>query len=294
MHLNPSKAVTPSPDDRPAMTHSSPELSEPSIDVTPATTSDGSLPDTLELESLMLNIDASLRVHARPQFFTWTQGLLQNLIRHELLICALRSGEPLLLHVDGFATSPVEPAPFSEMFRRDTSLVPHLIKTWEENYFKPVLCETGTGSQFAQTPLARELARIGASVALAHGTYDVFGKLASFFVFACKPDTLSPRQAYLAELVVPFVHLAWLRTQINRPAGEATGAAPGSSAILTPREQEILRWIHLGKSNIEIGAILGISSLTVKNHVQKILRKLNVQNRAQAVGRGLALRILSL
>jgi len=276
------------------MTHSSPELSELPTDVTTATTSDGSLPDPLELESLMLNIDASLRVHARHQFFTWTQGLLQNLIKHELLICALRNGEPLLFHVDGFATSPVEPAPISEIFRRDTSLVPHLIKTWEESYFKPVLCETGTGSQFAQSPLVRELVRIGASVALAHGTYDVFGKPSSFFVFACKPSTVSPRQAYLAELVVPFVHLAWLRTQINRPAGDASGAAPASSALLTPREQEILRWIHLGKSNIEIGAILGISPLTVKNHVQKILRKLNVQNRAQAVGRGLALRILSL
>jgi len=50
----------------------------------------------------------------------------------------------------------------------------------------------------------------------------------------------------------------------------------------------------VGKSNIEIGTILTISPLTVKNHVQKILRKLNVQNRTQAVGRALALRILSI
>jgi len=59
-------------------------------------------------------------------------------------------------------------------------------------------------------------------------------------------------------------------------------------------EQEILKWIHVGKSNIEIGTILAISPLTVKNHVQKILRKLNVQNRTQAVGKALALRILSI
>ena len=38
--------------------------------------------------------------------------------------------------------------------------------------------------------------------------------------------------------------------------------------------------------------ILGISPLTVKNHVQKILRRLDVLNRAQAVGKALALRIL--
>src|SRR5438093_1156817 len=82
-------------------------------DVSTPITSDGSLPDPLKLESLMLNIGASLRVHARHQLFTWTQGLLQNLIKHELLTCALRNRESLLFHVDGFATPLVEPAPFS-------------------------------------------------------------------------------------------------------------------------------------------------------------------------------------
>src|SRR5262245_53566021 len=181
------KVVAQGIDDPPSSRRSPPEqLPQTSTAVTPATTTDGSPPDPLEVEALMLNIDASLRVHARPQFFTWTQGLLQNLIRHELLICALRNGEPLLFLIDAFAASPVEPGPFSEMFRRDTSVVPHLIKTWEENDFRPVVCETGNGSQFAQTALARELNRIGTSAVLAHGTYDVFGKPASFFTFACK------------------------------------------------------------------------------------------------------------
>jgi len=287
------QGVSEGPEGQPAARLPSP-VSQTPTKVTTATTSETSLPDPLEIESLMLNIDASLRVHARHQFFTWTQGLLQNLLKHELLICALRNGEPLLFHADSFAVAPVEPGPFGEMFHRDTSLVPHLVKTWEENYFKPVLCEIGSGSQFAQTPLARELTRIGTSSVLAHGTYDVFGKVATFFAFACRPEVASPRQAYFAEIVVPFLHLAWVRTQVSRPAGEGTGATPGVSTLLTHREQEILGWIHMGKSNIEIGAILGISPLTVKNHVQKILRKLNVQNRAQAVGRGLALRILSL
>lgn len=290
-----SKAVVQGIDDPPAARRAAPEqLPQTSTPVTTAITNDGPPPDALEVEALMLNIDASLRVHARPQFFTWTQGLLQSLIKHELLICALRNGEPLLFHVDAFATSPVEPGPFSEMFRRDTSLVPHLIKTWEDNYFRPVFVDSGNGSQFAQAALARELTRIGTNGVLAHGTYDVFGKVASFFAFACKPETVAAKQSYLAELLVPFLHLAWVRTQVSRPAAEGGGASPGAPAILTSREQEILRWIHMGKSNIEIGAILGISPLTVKNHVQKILRKLNVQNRAQAVGRGLALRILSL
>ncbi len=62
--------------------------------------------------------------------------------------------------------------------------------------------------------------------------------------------------------------------------------------MLTSREQEILGWIYLGKSNFEIGTILSISPLTVKNHVHKILRKLNVVNRAQAVGKALERRLI--
>ncbi|MGB5079743.1 MAG: XrtB/PEP-CTERM-associated transcriptional regulator EpsA [Burkholderiales bacterium] len=249
-------------------------------------------PDALELEALALNIDASLRVHARHQLFVWTQGLLQNLIKHELLICARRNGEPMPFHVDSFATSPIEPATFSDLFRQDTSLGPHLIKSWEDNRFLPVSCETGDRGLFEHSPLARELGRIGADVILAHGTYDVFGKLDSFFAFACRAGGIGPKQAYFAEVLVPFLHLAWVRTQVSRPA-ESGSASPAGAGVLTSREREILRWIHLGKSNIEIGAILGISPLTVKNHVQKILRKLNVQNRAQAVGKGMALRILN-
>jgi DNA-binding CsgD family transcriptional regulator len=96
----------------------------------------------------------------------------------------------------------------------------------------------------------------------------------------------------LAELIVPFLHLAWLRTQIKRP--QAAGPPQRGADLLSTREREILRWVHVGKTNIEIGAILDISPLTVKNHVQRILRKLDVQNRTQAIGKALALGILSL
>jgi len=258
------------------------------------TSGNASLLDPLELESLKLVMDASLRVHARHHFFTWTQGLLQNLVKHEALVCALRNAEPMSFHVESFSTSPLEPALFSDLFRQDASMVPHLIKTWEENSYRPVVCETASASAFAQSALWREFNRIGADSVVAHGTYDAFGKPASFFVFACRSQTLSPRQVYCVELIVPFLHQAWVRTQIDRPVEGAAAVHPAGAGVLTSREQEVLKWVHLGKSNIEIGTILEISPLTVKNHVQKILRKLNVQNRTQAVGKAMALRILTI
>jgi len=248
---------------------------------------------SLDLESFLLNLDGALKVRARHQLFSWTQGALQSLIQHELLICALRNDGPALRIVDSFSTVPAEPAHFNELFRQDVSLVPHIIKSWEENHCQPVICDTGEASHCAGSALARELTRMGASRIVAHGTHDTAGQVVTFFTFACRPGALGSRTAYFVELVVPFLHAAWVRTQINWHASSAS-VKPATPGMLTSREREILDWIYRGKSNIEIGMILKISSLTVKNHVQKILRKLDVLNRTQAVGKALALRILSI
>jgi DNA-binding CsgD family transcriptional regulator len=53
--------------------------------------------------------------------------------------------------------------------------------------------------------------------------------------------------------------------------------------LLTLREREVLRWLARGKSNTEIGAILGISSATVGKHLEHIHPKLGVENRTAAI-----------
>ena len=243
-----------------------------------------------ELESLLLNIDASLRVHARHQLFGWTQGMLQSLVKHELLVCALLSSRPTSYQVDCFASPWIDPEKVSEVFRRDAAFVADLVSEWVEAEFHPVVCR---GVPLARGAFTAELQRLGAESVIAHGTHDSLGKPVSLFVLAAMPGDLGREQAFLLELIVPFLHLAWMRTQLRGPL-EDSGATAQSVNPLSAREKEILRWIHLGKSNFEIGTILGISPLTVKNHVQKILRKLNVQNRTHAVGRALELRILDI
>ena len=51
---------------------------------------------------------------------------------------------------------------------------------------------------------------------------------------------------------------------------------------LTSREMQVLRHVSMGLSNREVGKALEISVETVKEHVQNILRKLNVNDRTQA------------
>ena len=55
-----------------------------------------------------------------------------------------------------------------------------------------------------------------------------------------------------------------------------------SDSPLTNRETQVLQHVSMGLSNREIGKSLGISVETVKEHVQNILRKLNVNDRTQA------------
>jgi two-component system nitrate/nitrite response regulator NarL len=51
---------------------------------------------------------------------------------------------------------------------------------------------------------------------------------------------------------------------------------------LTPRERQIMAEIARGASNKEIAQIFSIAEATVKIHVQRILRKLNLNSRVQA------------
>ena len=51
---------------------------------------------------------------------------------------------------------------------------------------------------------------------------------------------------------------------------------------LTLRESEVLVWISRGKSNRDIGEILGLSPRTVNKHLEQIYSKLGVENRASA------------
>lgn len=64
----------------------------------------------------------------------------------------------------------------------------------------------------------------------------------------------------------------------------------GEWCQLTVRESEVLGWIGDGKRNAEIARILGVSPRTVEKHVEHVLDKLHVENRATAIRRMLEAR----
>jgi DNA-binding CsgD family transcriptional regulator len=67
---------------------------------------------------------------------------------------------------------------------------------------------------------------------------------------------------------------------------KAANAAPGERQFrspLTARERECLHWVSQGKTDFEIGVILGISARTARFHIENSKRKLGVTSRVQAV-----------
>lgn len=68
--------------------------------------------------------------------------------------------------------------------------------------------------------------------------------------------------------------------------------SPLTSALLTPRELEVLGLMREGFTNTELGRLIGASTRTAKAHVAAIIEKLQVTDRTQAVARAFDLGLL--
>ena len=67
---------------------------------------------------------------------------------------------------------------------------------------------------------------------------------------------------------------------------------PANQPSLTEREADVLSWAAEGKNNEEIAIILGISVDTVKSHLKKCFRKLDVNNRGYAISKAVLLGLI--
>ena len=82
-------------------------------------------------------------------------------------------------------------------------------------------------------------------------------------------------------LLAPSITRRLVEDFVRRPPPGAT--APAELAELTDREREVLALVARGLSNAEIATELVVSQATVKTHVNRLLGKLNLRDRVQAV-----------
>jgi DNA-binding NarL/FixJ family response regulator len=83
-----------------------------------------------------------------------------------------------------------------------------------------------------------------------------------------------------SSLLSPAITRRMIEARLDRPAA---GPEPRLMNTLTPREREILGLLGRGLSNAEIADLLVVSETTVKTHVGRVLMKLGLRDRVQAV-----------
>ena len=243
-----------------------------------------------DLEHLAVTIEAAMRVRNRSQLFLWAQGALQGFIPHETMLCAYGDVAKMQLKFEHFSRALIGDKVAVAIADPANGLMPRMVDDWLRQGGAP-LCFSHEGeAQTGRRQLLSDLHKCGFEHVMGHGVREIQGEYGSFFAFAGLKSRPSARDMYLLELLMPHLHLALHRMLQHDGRGGDSDIAP--TALLSKREIQVLHWVKNGKTNPEIGQILGISPLTAKNHVQKIMRKLKVTNRAQAVGRGATLRLV--
>lgn len=243
-----------------------------------------------DLDVLLVNLEAGAKVKKRSDFFSWVQGVFQGLLGHETLVCVVSEPFSRGYRTDWMSSLPIDNSKLNALCERGGGLVYRVMALWEQMGCRPLVLQPRARPGSSDFGLGGEIERLELENIIAHGVPNIEGRACGFFMFSQIRQPVAERHLVALDIVVPQLHAAWMRACCEE-GRRSYAAAPAPREILTGREVEILNWVEQGKSNGEIAQILQISHLTVKNHVQKILRKLNVQNRAQAVAKGINLNL---
>lgn len=237
----------------------------------------------MEQEYLLRIIESAAGLRDLRQFFLWSQGQLQALLPHQLMVCMQFDADGILQRLEAIHGSVIDEPVLRQLCDRHTGLAVQLARHCSASGNFPCMADLRDATpQRALAGFQPQLAACGFDNLLIDGSGPVSGS-ATVFMLLGLPMRPGPRHAYFLALLLPQLHLAMARL-----AGLAVvqpGTLRGGQRSLSGREAEVMHWLRAGKRNEEIAQILGLSALTVRNHLQRIYRVLGVRNRTEAVTR---------
>jgi transcriptional regulator EpsA len=239
-------------------------------------------------------VTRSVEVRNHFDVLAWLQGDMQRYLPHSILIAAWGDFQQGHIHHD--IVSPLADVRSKNSNPQTiTPLLLTLFARWTEFGRKPFGLNAGQ-SGFLKDDTGLKTA-VGAALqkmrsAMVHGIVDERGSHDCLYVTFSTNENFPPPTRSAMAVVLPYIDSA-LRQVTHLPHqndGTAksivgTKAAVFQHSNLTERESEVMHWVAKGKTNPEIASILDISSFTVKNHMQRVFKKLDVSNRAQAVSK---------
>ena len=251
---------------------------------------------SVEIRSFSRVLEDALQVRTHRALLDWLQGGLQAFLPHDILLAAWGDFALGLVYYDV-----ISPLPGIRTDLLDEQQVNPLLQGFFENWqgcdrvpYTMHVAADLLRLVAADTPNQTHRALTGAKTVLVHGIKDERGRHDCLYVLFGGAALGTRNSGDALAILLPYLD-ASLRQVSHLPVQyppatlvaetAAEDGSDGENFGLSPRELEILNWVGKGKTNYEIGVILDISAFTVKNHLQRIFRKLNVLNRAQAVSR---------
>ncbi len=236
-------------------------------------------------------VEAGVDVGRRHQFFVWSQGRMQQLLPHRLLVCGAYDRGRKALSYEVFNSVALPESLMGALLDGQSPMMRMLVSRWATGPGRlgralslPVHSDAGLPQD-----LLVAWSRAGIAELLVHGVSRPQrpDELETLFLLAMPASSQGEAKRRLAlDLLLPHLHRSWLRVRAVEQDLQTRPAmlqAAGLPAAITERERQILSGVRQGLNNQQIGDQLNISPYTVKNHVQKILRKLGASNRAQAL-----------
>ena len=239
-----------------------------------------------ERDALVHTLESGARVANRAQFFTWTQGLYQQLVPHEILICSLTHPHTRAFEHYLFSSTRYFKANHLAAAWDKGGILRAALEIWHRHE-RPVLAapDLAAAPHGEVLPERWQAALMECELKnlLAHGLRSMDGGARGFVAYARLPGGPQASHAGAAQILAPFLVDALIRVLARENRGK------GLEKPLSEREREILLWVQEGKTNEEIALLLSVSPYTVKNHLQNIYAKLSVSTRGQAVAKAIGL-----
>lgn len=233
-------------------------------------------------------ISDSLLIKRHYQLFVWLTGELRQFLPHDVFVSAWGNFAKGRLKIDVISNLP---GVRTEQIARCRlhELVESAHALWHESGHQARVLRIGDALKINGCDCRVHAAVRGMKSVLIHGVRDERGGYESLYMaFAAGPQTQGRCKEKLLSLVtaiVPQIDVAFRKVAAYPLLASAEAGNGPKWLDLSAREQQILDWVCLGKKNVDIAAELGISHYTVKNHIQRIFKKIGASNRTQAAAK---------
>jgi len=225
----------------------------------------------------------------RELFELLQSGEIQHFIPHQILISAWGDFDGPSLELDVISAIPGIRTGALNRCGID-GLLRDLYKRWLNHGQQPLLLASAMVERLEYPVCDCALHKFlqGVWSLLVHGVIDMRdGNVSLYLAFNASSIVNGHSVESFRLLVDPLItqiDVAFRRiAALNSPLLAEDRVSAANPRMLSLREEEILLLVSQGKTNGEISNILDISAFTVKNHIHRIMKKLDAANRTEAV-----------